>query len=313
LHSAVDSFFDFSIESAQLIMSVLRSVIACTLLFFIACVVAAAHPGVGVVVDRHGNVFYTDLKQVWRIDPSGNKSVAVPNVHTHELWLDSHDALYGEHLWYSGPQDGSGKWYHRVWKRTSEGHVIHVIPATEGFRTTFSFVRDAAGNGYMAGIITDSAPKIVRFIDGSGNSGMLAGGAAGRVDGQGAAAGFTNIRWMCIGQDGNLYLVDEGDVRRVTPAGVVTTLARGVAEHNRLSLTERRHDLMGLYADAFGDVYVTVYGARMIKKIGRDGKVTVFDRSTLPWSPTGITIAGHTAYILEYADPLARVRKIGLR
>jgi streptogramin lyase len=43
------------------------------------------HPGIGIVEDSNGGVFYTDLKQVWRIDPAGNKSVVVRNVHTHEL------------------------------------------------------------------------------------------------------------------------------------------------------------------------------------------------------------------------------------
>lgn len=30
-----------------------------------------AHPGIGIVMDSKGNVFYTDLKQVWKIDPLG--------------------------------------------------------------------------------------------------------------------------------------------------------------------------------------------------------------------------------------------------
>src|SRR5690242_774748 len=142
---------------------------------------AFAHPSVSVVVDRKGNVYYSDLKQVWRVDAQGTKSVVVPNVHTHELWLDSSDALYGEHLWYTGPQDGSGKWFHRVWQRSADGHMTDVVPTTEGFRTTFSFARDAQGNGYMTE--ESSAPKIVRVIDASGRGRLLAGGASGMRDG----------------------------------------------------------------------------------------------------------------------------------
>jgi len=44
---------------------------------------ALAHPGVGIVVDSRGNVFYTDLEQVWMIDRAGRRSVTVPNVHSH--------------------------------------------------------------------------------------------------------------------------------------------------------------------------------------------------------------------------------------
>ena len=34
--------------------------------------------------------------------------MVIPNVHTHELYLDIGDTLYGEHLWYEG--DRTGKW-----------------------------------------------------------------------------------------------------------------------------------------------------------------------------------------------------------
>src|SRR5262245_59205077 len=74
---------------------------------------ALAHPGVGIVINSKGTVFYTDLVQVWRIATDGNRSVAVPNVHTHELYIDAHDNLYGEHLWYEGPS--TNRWGHRVW------------------------------------------------------------------------------------------------------------------------------------------------------------------------------------------------------
>jgi hypothetical protein len=63
---------------------------------------AEAHPGVGIVRDRHGNVFYTDLMHVWRITPAGHKSIVVRDVHTHELAVDSLGNLYGEDNRYLG-------------------------------------------------------------------------------------------------------------------------------------------------------------------------------------------------------------------
>ena len=72
------------------------------LTWFVVLSTAQAHPGVGIVQNSRGTVFYTDLKQVWKITPNGEKSVAVPNVHSHELCLDADDNLYGEHLWYEG-------------------------------------------------------------------------------------------------------------------------------------------------------------------------------------------------------------------
>ncbi len=63
---------------------------------------ALSHPSVSVVTDGRGNVFYSDLKHVWRIAPDGTKTIAVSNVHTHELYLDTLDNHYGDHFWYEG-------------------------------------------------------------------------------------------------------------------------------------------------------------------------------------------------------------------
>ena len=69
-----------------------------SIILLLADAAAEAHPGVGIVQDRRGNVFFTDLKRVWRITADGQMSVWLPDVHTHELCLAAEDSLYGEHL-----------------------------------------------------------------------------------------------------------------------------------------------------------------------------------------------------------------------
>src|SRR5437762_5030499 len=101
---------------------------------------AEAHPGVGIVQDSRGNVFFTDLKQVWKVSPEGKIDVGVPDVHTHELCLDADDNLYGEHLWGEG-----GHWQHRVWCLKRDGSLSDVISARAGFLADYSFVRDRVG------------------------------------------------------------------------------------------------------------------------------------------------------------------------
>src|SRR5262245_5755134 len=118
---------------------------------------ANAHPGVGIVQDQRGNVYFTDLKQVWKIAPDGKKSIAVPNVHTHELCLDADDNLYGEHLWYEG--DATKKWGHRVWRLAPDGTVKDIEPARVGFLSDDSLVRDRAGNRYW---ITTNDTKLIK-------------------------------------------------------------------------------------------------------------------------------------------------------
>ena len=78
--------------------------ISITSILLLVTISSFAHPGIGIVMDSKGNVYYTDLTQVFKIDINGKKTVVVKNVHTHELYIDKSDNLFGEHLWYGGEQ-----------------------------------------------------------------------------------------------------------------------------------------------------------------------------------------------------------------
>jgi DNA-binding beta-propeller fold protein YncE len=285
---------------------------------FLLTASALAHPGIGIVADKAGNVYYTDLKQVWRIDARGNKTVAVPNVHTHELYLDADGTLFGEHLWYTGPQDGSGNWHFRVWKRAPDGRITDVVPATEGFRKNVSLVRDAAGNMYAAGESEgESTRTSIRKIDPHGRSAKIAGGGPAFADGTGPAAGFRDIRWMAVGADQRLYIIDGPALRRMNiQSGTVTTLARDLTEATLNPLKwDSRHALMGVTADPEGNAYVACNVCNSVKKIGKDGRVTILARSVGKWSPTGVAISpqGDRVHILEYGGISdVRVRSVVL-
>src|SRR5262245_47773116 len=162
-------------------------------LVFLAATAAIAHPGVGIVEDGAGNVFYTDLAKVWRIAPDGSRSVAVPGVHTHELCIDADGNLYGEHLWYEG--DATKTWGHRVWKRAGDGTISDVIPAREGFLSNYSFVRDGAGAMYWA---DREKPITIKKRAPDGTIAVLSTGP------------FRDVRWMTATAGGIVYLVDSG-------------------------------------------------------------------------------------------------------
>lgn len=261
-------------------------------LLFFAAASALAHPSVSVVVDSRGNVYYSDLTQIWRIAPDGTRSIAVPHVHSHELYLDGSDTLYGENLWYNG--ETLKTWGNSVWKRTSDGHISFVHPPRNGFNEDFSFVRDAAGNQYFA--VHDKNEVRRRSPD-------------GRVVTM-ARAPFKDIRWMTVTPNGVVYLIDLLDLVRVTPDGKVTTIARNLSSHALIG--DDRHRVQGVWLDRAGNVYVAASAEREVKRVTPSGRVDVVARSTFPWSPSGGVVAPNgDLWVLEYSTTnQQRVRKV---
>ena len=266
---------------------------------FLLAATALAHPGVGIVMDSRGNVFYTDLSQVWKIAPDGTKSIAVAGVHTHELGLDAADNLYGEHSWYEG--DATKQWGHRVWRRSRDGRLTEVIRARRGFLSNYSFVRDGAGNMY--------------WIDREKENSLMKRAPDGSITLVARKAAIHDPRWLTTTADGTVHLIDLFDIRRITPQGRVSTIARNVGKTTSLfrGLSDR-HVLMGIWTDRRGNVYVASYGSREVKRIAPNGDVSVVATSRAPFAPTGGFIAPNgELWILETKSPIpseVRVRRI---
>jgi streptogramin lyase len=257
---------------------------------------AFAHPPVSVVIDGRGNVYYSDLEQVLRVAPDGTKNVAVPHVHTHELFLDAQGNLFGEHLWYEGER--IDKWGHYVWKRDAAGRVSLVTPRTEGFLTDYSFVRDAAGNMYWPqrdkGEIRKRAPN----------------GAIARVAGE-----LKEMRWLHATPSGTLYVVDGSDLVRVKN-GRATRFVRNVVKTSLLRpQVSYRHAVMGIWTDRAENVYFADYANGEVKRVTPSGQVSTVVKSTLPWSPTGGAFAANgDLWLLEASvTNQVRVRKVRVR
>ncbi|HET7763544.1 MAG TPA: hypothetical protein VFK92_00455 [Burkholderiales bacterium] len=141
-------------------------------------------------------------------------------------------------------------------------------------------IADKAGNVFVA----DSGNRTIRKIDPIGTVSTLAGVPRlyGSADGPGAAARFTNPVGMATDAAGNLYVADSnpitlsvagsvvsnGNIRKVTPAGVVTTLAE-------ISGTNPG-PLFGIAVDSKNNVYVADSGNCVIREVTPAGRMLVF-------------------------------------
>ncbi|MCM4152900.1 hypothetical protein DHD05_15005 [Arenibacter sp. N53] len=257
--------------------------------YFLCPSIAEAHPGVGIVMDGNGNVFYTDLTHVWKISPDGERSIAVRNVHTHELYLDVNGDLYGEHEWYEG--EATDKWGNYVWCLSKDGVLEKSIPDVEGFLDNDTLVRDMEGNSY--------------WEKKSGDYQILMRETSNGQNSKFTKHHFKDIRWTHFSKnDKNLYVVDKLEIKKVSPSGNVTLIADDLKETKPpFEGVADRHYIFGIWTDKDINVYVAVYGASKIKKIDADGKITTVFESESGWSPCGGLIAPDgTQWIMEFSE-----------
>jgi sugar lactone lactonase YvrE len=135
---------------------------------------------------------------------------------------------------------------------------------------------DASGNVYVA----DAGNNTVRKITPAGMVSTLAGmaGQFGRTDGAGSAARFDFPTGIAVDGTGDLYLADSGNstIRKITPAGVVSTLASTWLERNTDgtgSIASFNYPV-GPSVDGAGNVYVADKHNNVIRKISPAGIVT---------------------------------------
>ncbi|MDB5046777.1 MAG: hypothetical protein JWQ08_2827 [Deinococcus sp.] len=125
--------------------------------------------------------------------------------------------------------------------------------------------------------VADTANSTLRRIYGDTVS-TIAGvaGQPGSVDGVGGAARFSAPRGLAMDRAENLYVTDGYTVRKVTPAGEVSTLAgkAGVGgDANGPGQTARFGRLAGIAVDENGTVYVADSGNHCIRSVAPDGTV----------------------------------------
>jgi len=149
--------------------------------------------------------------------------------------------------------------------------------AAASFNNPAGVAADASGNVYVA----DSGNSTIRKITPGGAVTTLAGaaGSAGSSDGTGSAARFNAPNGVAVDKIGNVYVADTKNdtVRKITPGGLVTTLA-GVAGQtgsgDGAGGSARFNGPYAVAVDSSGDVYVADFFSATIRKIDTSGTVS---------------------------------------
>lgn len=210
-------------------------------------------------------------------------------------------------------QDSSGTFTiadatnHTLRKMTS-ANVVTTLAGNAGTSGSRDGTGTAAQFNYPTGVatqtaggiyISDTTNNLIRQVSSSGVVTTLAGVVAvsGWQDGTGSGALFNQPGGLATDSAGNLYVADTGNsvVRKITPAGVVTTLAG-------LSTVGGLKDGTGgaawfnqprdVAVDGSGNIYVADTGNAAIRKITPAGVVTTLNLTVAATGSTGGSTSG---------------------
>jgi sugar lactone lactonase YvrE len=254
---------------------------------------ARFHSPRGAALDAAGNVYIAD---------AGNhtiRRVTLSGVATTFAGSGAPGSLDGKgtEAQFNAPQSVAADAAGNVYVADTGNHVLRVI-SPDGLVTTlagsagfkgsldgtgndarFSQPRgvalDAAGNIY----VSDAGNFTVRKVTPAGVVSTLAGsaGVSGSADGTGAAARLGGPGALTWESSGNLLLVDANAIRRVSPGGVVSTVAGRPggpgALDGAISLASFSAP-QGLAVDAAGTIFVADTFNHTIRKIATDGTVS---------------------------------------
>lgn len=138
--------------------------------------------------------------------------------------------------------------------------------------------------------VADTYSHTIRVIKPTGEVTTLAGqaGHKGHADGAGPLASFFHPSGLAVDAQGTLYVADNGNhtIRRITPAGVVSTLA-GQAGHRGSADGQgsaAQFDVpASLAIDATGNLYVADYFSSTMRYVTAQGQATTFAGTVKGW------------------------------
>ena len=241
---------------------------------------AQFHAPISVATDAANNLYVGDVHNniIRKITPTGEVSTLAGST---AGFADGTGAAQFDQPW-GVSTDTAGNVYvadannNKIRKITPEGVVSTFAGSIQGYAdgnwasAKFFLPRgvatDTAGNVYVA----DTSISKIRKISSAGVVSTLAGSTQGFVDGTGAAAQFNQPFGLTTDTAGNVYVADtfNNKIRKITPAGEVTTLAGSTAGFaDGIGATAQFNFPASVATDAAGNVYVADVHNHKIRKI----------------------------------------------
>jgi hypothetical protein len=275
---------------------------------------ASAHPTWGIAADASGQVWFSQLESVWRIDARGGLHLIRPAVeghHVHELRLDASGNLIGEELSY----DPETQLYHSaVWEVTPSGAAHYLLAPTTSPPLGFGIWSDRAGNRYQVQWNDNQRRNLLVFRRApDGRVTRLLGSAA-------EAAGYRpsvlyNSGGFAIAADGTAFFTDRASLYAIAPGGAVQRLAT-LCEEVAKRPCARPANLRGIALGLGGSLYLADAAGRRVLRREPGGRFQSLLASGAGWSPHGVALSADALFVLEFTDhrqgvpDQVRVRKL---
>ena len=274
---------------------------------------ASVYGSTGMAFDAAGNLYVIDGQTLRKITPAGVVTTIAGSTSGNGTQIDGTGpaASFSNRTPGMGA-DSAGNLYVTDWdavRKVTQGGVVTTIAGSALVNGYVDGPGSTARLYFPAGIAADSLGNVyvvdydnhaIRKISAAGMVTTLAGSAPparvfGFVDGVGAAARFA-IPWgLAIDAAGNLFVADLGNnaIRKVTPAGGVTTLAGGgqlaPGYLDATGAAARFNGPQDISIDGAGNLYVSDAAQSLVRKVTPAGVVT-----TVAYTDTFIN-SGHTA------------------
>lgn len=290
----------------------------------------------GIVGDASGNLYVADAynNAIRKISPAG----VVTTFAGSATGVPGNADGTGTSALFSWPDgvtiDASGNLFVADYTNNEIREITPVGVVTTFYKSTTLFGPEGMcfdGSGNL--IVAAADPSLIIKISPAGVATTFAGNYIGYDNGTGTAAHFNTSSDVKMDASGNIIVADylNNAIRKITPAGVVTTIAGSLIGGNAggfaggVGTTAEFQNASGIALGAGGVIYVADFGNHDIRAIMPDGTVMLVAGSSIqvPGNQDGIGTAAQfnlpdyiyidntgTGYITESGGN--RVRKIVL-